>query len=172
MAYAFESWRPVADFPDYLVSDRGRIMRVTRGGNNFVQPGRVLKTRIERNGYERVGLYNENGVTRVTVHAVVCRAFHGPPPSPHHEVAHRDGSRDNNHASNLRWLTRSQNQAEKRRHGTAQTGRRNGGNRHSPETIRKVRNDPRPLKVVAAELGLNYTYAWAIKHRRVWRDVA
>lgn len=167
-----EAWRPVAAFPDYLVSDLGRVMRVTRGGNNFTKPGRVLKTKIERNGYERVNLHSPGGLKRVSVHVLVCEAFRGPKPTPQHEAAHRDGVRSNNRESNLRWLTRSQNHAEKHLHGTAQTGERNGNSRHSLATIRKIREDTRPLKIVAAELGINYTYAHAIKQRRVWKDAA
>lgn len=54
------------------------------------------------------------------IHGLVARAFHGPPPSPYHEVGHRDGDSFNNHVSNLRWVTRLENADDKRRHGKAQ----------------------------------------------------
>ena len=52
----------------------------------------------------------------------VCEAFHGPAPSPKHEVAHNDGVRAHSWASNLRWDTRKGNQADKVQHGTALRG--------------------------------------------------
>jgi len=44
------------------------------------------------------------------VHRLVCQAFHGDPPSEKHtDVNHIDLDRTNNKASNLEWVTRSEN---------------------------------------------------------------
>lgn len=48
---------------------------------------------------------------------MVCRAFHGEPAAGM-EVAHIDGDKLNKSASNLRWATRRENHADKKRHGT------------------------------------------------------
>ena len=40
---------------------------------------------------------------------LVCLAFHGPPPSPRHEVMHRDENSLNNRPANLAWGTRREN---------------------------------------------------------------
>lgn len=52
-------------------------------------------------------------VTVVHVHRLVCWAFHGPRPSASHCVDHLDGDPFNNAASNLRWVTRAENVANK-----------------------------------------------------------
>lgn len=43
------------------------------------------------------------------VHRIVCRAWHGPPPTPQHEVNHKDFDKTNNHPDNLEWVTRVEN---------------------------------------------------------------
>lgn len=83
--------------------------------------GRVLSPSPARGGYLRVTL--SNGDRRVTrpVHALVCEAFHGSRPSGR-EVAHANGVHTDNRASNLRWATRADNEADKRRHGRGVVG--------------------------------------------------
>jgi hypothetical protein len=46
------------------------------------------------------------------VHRLVCAAFHGPPPSPDHEVAHSNGIKTDCRASNLRWATSAENKQD------------------------------------------------------------
>lgn len=43
-------------------------------------------------------------------HRLVAFAFLPPPPTPKHEVNHKDGDKENNAASNLQWMTRRENQ--------------------------------------------------------------
>ena len=45
-----------------------------------------------------------------SVHRLVCRAFHGLPPSEAHaKVNHKDGDKSNNKLDNLEWCTRDEN---------------------------------------------------------------
>lgn len=110
-AHPSEEWRIVPSDPVYEVSTLGRVRRR--------DTGRMLKPEVMPSGYLRVEM-REAGAKRQRhrVHRLVCEVFHGPPPTPAHEVAHADGSRDNNVASNLRWATRAENQADRVLHGT------------------------------------------------------
>lgn len=56
----------------------------------------------------------------------MCRAFHGPKPTPEHEVAHWDGVRTNFVLSNLRWATKKENREDQKRHGTFPSCENNG----------------------------------------------
>lgn len=81
--------------------------------------GKPLKGAMTAAGYRSVGLYAEEGGKSQThlVHRLVCRAFHGPPPSNEHtDVRHLDGDKANNCASNLAWGTRSENMRDVVRH--------------------------------------------------------
>lgn len=172
MSRHLETWRPAPGFPDYLVSDEGRVMRATGAANNFTRPGRIIKTAIEKNGYERVNLYGPDGIKRVCVHALVCEAFHGPKPTPAHEVAHGDGNKANNRPDNLRWATRSENHADKHRHGTAQTGEANGNSRLTAEEVRAIRIARGTQCQIAAAFGVSQATVSRIRRGDGWMDAA
>ncbi len=111
-----EEWRVVLGFPDYEVSNLGRVMRSTLGAST--RPGRVLKQNTDYYGYLRVCLCRDGKKTTMKVHRLVCVAFHGSPLDPKLEVAHYDGDPANNNAPNLRWVTSSENKLDSIRHGT------------------------------------------------------
>ena len=109
-----EEWKPIPEYPDYEASSLGRIRRST-DGKWRTWAGRILKPRTGHK-YLRVGLYKQDQY----VHRLVAMTFHGiPDEALKLEVAHLDGDRLNNHASNLKWATRSENHRHKRLHGTA-----------------------------------------------------
>lgn len=119
-----EIWNTLPDFPEYAASNKGRIKRVTPDSRNHAT--RVLKPWIGNHGYEVVGLSKDGSIKRRLVHRLVCEAFHGPPPTEQHQVAHWDGSRTNHRADNLRWATRTENMADSAMHGTKATGSKHG----------------------------------------------
>ncbi len=48
------------------------------------------------------------GVGFTQLHRIVATAFHGPPPSAAHQCHHIDGTRENNEAANLMWVTQQE----------------------------------------------------------------
>lgn len=100
---------PSPSWPGYLVSSDGSITGPR---------GRILQTRNFGAGYRAVIMHLPGHVRRmVRVHRLVAEAFHGPAPTPRHEVAHWDGNPANNVATNLRWATSKENKADRDRHG-------------------------------------------------------
>lgn len=93
------TWRPIANFQRYEVSDFGEIRNT--------KTGRILK---ERNGHEypTVTLYNQDGPRDVRIHKVVAETFYDGDHSGM-DVNHKDGCKNNNNISNLEWCTRSEN---------------------------------------------------------------
>ena len=78
-------------------------------------------------GYGKLGGGSAGGCWIVS--RMACEEFNGPPPSPKHHAAHncgrgRDGCVNPAH---MRWATPKENEADKREHGTLNTGERNGG---------------------------------------------
>lgn len=121
-----EKWLPVLGFEDlYEVSESGRVRAfprvVMRNGKPVHRVARELKTYPNvQTGYMMVHLTPREGakyLKKRTVHSVVLEAFVGPRPDGH-QACHNDGSRTNNHVSNLRWDTVSANQYDKVAHGT------------------------------------------------------
>lgn len=102
-----EEWRRVTDWPQYEVSDLGRV-RSRRG---------ILAQFPKANGYLAVNFYSTaHGHRQQLVHRLVATAFHGQRGADQ-QACHNDGDRTNNHADNLRWDTRSANAHDTVRHG-------------------------------------------------------
>lgn len=105
-----EEWRPVVGWPEYAVSNTGRIVSYRRG-----EPCE-LRTNVV-GGYPMVTFRVAPRSHCTAVHRVVAAAFLGPRPDGM-EVRHLDGNRLNNDASNLAFGTRAENMQDKLRHGT------------------------------------------------------
>lgn len=90
-------WKTITDYPNYEVSDAGEVRNVITG--------RVLKGGLGSYGYPRVTL---PGHKIINVHRLVALHFiENPENKP--MVDHIDRDRMNNHVSNLRWATPSEN---------------------------------------------------------------
>jgi hypothetical protein len=101
-------WRTLDRYPGILIGDDGTIVG---------RSGRHLKA--EHGDYLVVLTRTPEGKKHLTrAHVLVCEAFHGPRPTPDHEVAHGNGVRGDDCADNLRWDTRKGNQADTLIHGT------------------------------------------------------
>lgn len=123
-----EEWRTVPGHPGYEASSLGRVRSLDRwiarsDGRRCLCQGRMLQA--QRKGYRYHGLNLGRGCS-FYVHTLICAVFHGLRPSQRHEVSHRNGNCLDNRASNLRWVTHQQNEADKVRHGTNSEGQRHG----------------------------------------------
>jgi hypothetical protein len=113
-----EQWRPIVDFPDYEVSDLGKIRRITFGrGTNA--PHGILKFGVSPKGYLRVYFSKDCKKYTKSVHRIVAEAFI---PNPLHlpQVNHIDTNKSNCAVSNLEWrsgLGNMQHAATKERFG-------------------------------------------------------
>ena len=56
------------------------------------------------------------------IHRLVCKKFHGEPPSPKHEAAHNCGKSLCCNYRHIRWATTLENEQDKVIHGTLQQG--------------------------------------------------
>lgn len=93
-----EQWRDVVGYEGlYRVSNLGRV-----------SGKRIRKQSIAKTRYPVVDLYKDNVRNTKLVHRLVAEAFL-PPVEGKTYVNHKDGSRDNNRASNLEWCTQQEN---------------------------------------------------------------
>lgn len=107
-----EQWKIISDFPQYAVSNYGRVKRVI--GIKGQAAGKIISQRLHPNikyskcNYPSVR-FNINGKTFTRlVHIFVLTAFAGDRPAG--MVAnHKDGNKENNHIANLEWTTQSEN---------------------------------------------------------------
>lgn len=166
-----EEWRPLSEFPEYAVSNLGRVMRVK--GCRGARAGRVLKQRLNRDGYPCVTVQSNNRRSRKSylVNRLVCEAFNGPAPEGDYHAAHADGDRANNRLENLRWASRAENEADKELHGTRMRGEDHASSKLTEEQVKAIRQDTRPQSAIAREVGVSQSLVCMIRRRRVWAHI-
>ena len=101
-----ERWRGLPSNRNYLVSDHGRVMRITTGKGT--EPGRVLKPGKTKDGYLKVELFNHGSPSSRYVHRLVVEAFIGEVPVGL-EVNHISGQKSDNRLENVEVVTHAQN---------------------------------------------------------------
>lgn len=131
-------WKPSRLFPDYEISNDGRVRRLTRGGRRY-PIGYELKAKPHQRGYLFYNLSRDGEEHTALAHRLVALEWLGEPPTPEHEVAHNDGSRTNNAVANLRWATLQENQDDRKRHGTYHCGELAASTKISDEAVQTIR---------------------------------
>jgi hypothetical protein len=104
-------WRVIDVQPLYEVSDNGEIRNT--------DTGRILKLQYV-NGYHAVYITRDKKTKGYLVHRLVARAFLPAPNEGAVCVDHIDRNKLNNSVQNLRWVTSSQNNCNRKRWGTSE----------------------------------------------------
>lgn len=175
MSTAEEEWRRVLGFEYYEVSDWGNVRSWLSRNRNAHPPTtpRALKQRLTTTGYPSVSLYSDKKRGPARVHRLVLEAFVGPCPAGM-EACHSDGNKINNRLENLRWDSRSGNQADRVQHGTSNRGERQGQSRLTEADIVAIRwwvaeGIPKPW--CSSVWGIHPRHVRAIVNRTAWRHV-
>ena len=96
-----EEFKPVNEFPDYCVSNCGRVYSV--------KSQRFIGSLNKKIGYITVSL-NEGKKTKTTyIHTLVMKHFGEPKPPPDYEIDHINKDKTNNNINNLRWVSHQEN---------------------------------------------------------------
>lgn len=101
-----EIWKPIEGYEDrYEISNLGRVKSFARkDSNNHLLKERILKPKINRDGYFYLQLCNDGNKKGFFVHRLVACAFID---NPHNYpiINHKDENKLNNNVSNLEWCT-------------------------------------------------------------------
>ena len=96
-----EIWKPVVGFEDYYrVSNTGKVFSI--------RSNRYLNQAPKHTGYRDIELNVNGKASYKRMHRLVAEAFI-PNPLNKPAVNHIDGNKLNNNASNLEWVTNSEN---------------------------------------------------------------
>lgn len=111
-----ENWKKIRSHKGYEVSDHGRVRSYRTNSGKILNNFKIINP-IMRNGYPTVCLSGAEKRKQLLIHRLVAIEFiPNPDLKPH--VAHLDGTRNNNHVSNLMWATHKENMGHKLIHGT------------------------------------------------------
>ena len=184
-----EVWLPIKGWECfYEVSSWGKVKRLKREVYHLrrsdVKP-HILKERIwkgflEVNGYRCVALQDSQNGRRENckVHRLVAEAFI---PNPENKpcVNHMDGIKENNHLSNLEWVTIAENIRHASKIGLLKgaldaRGTKNSQAKLSESDIRKIRQLKREgmlHKEIADIFNVSRTCITNIVNRKLWSHV-
>jgi hypothetical protein len=97
-----EIWKIIEDFPEYEVSNFGQVRSLK------FKRCTILKLMKKENGYMCVNFMKDSKVYQRLVHRLVAKYFIDNP-NNYNIVNHIDEIKDNNHFSNLEWVTQREN---------------------------------------------------------------
>jgi hypothetical protein len=119
-----ETFAPVPGYEGfYEVSNLGTVRSVERtidckrcGLRKF--DAKVLSAKHHNKGYLKVSLYKAGSAKTYFIHRLVLHAFKGQPPADKPYARHLDGNPKNNRLENLDYGSQTDNENDKRNHGT------------------------------------------------------
>lgn len=157
-----ENWRGIAGYPNYSVSDHGRVMNSVTG--------KILKANVSGPGYLAVALCP--GPRTSAVHRLVAAAFVSRPDDATC-VNHINHDRQDNRAVNLEWVTQRGNINHAVLHGRMASGERHGQSKLTADAVREIRS-----RLAAGETGRALAKAFgvcphtisSIKRRAHWKS--
>lgn len=158
----------------YEVSDAGRVRSKVREGKTTLgfrkYGGKILQPVKKTNGYLAVNFTRKGARRQVAIHRLVLSSFVEPSPSGM-EACHNDGDRENNRLENLRWDTRKENHADKKKHGTWQGGEKSGTSKLTDDLVRYIRASSESHETLANEIGVHKSCIEKVRYGETWRHV-
>lgn len=93
-----ENWKPIKEFPNYRISDIGRVLNH--------DTGKLLKLSLTKQGAVKVGLVKDGVQHTRAVSVLVADTFVKGRSEIFNTPIHLDGNQENNTTSNLQWRPR------------------------------------------------------------------
>lgn len=161
-----EEWRDVIGYEGlYAVSNKGRV-------KSFHGKGRILSAGNVR-GYRQVCLCRNTKHESGLVHRLVALAFIGQPPTPDHQINHKDFDKSHNVPENLEWVTQTENNIYSKDVIPRNRGERNHSKLTNKQVIkiRELRLQGATYPQLALHYGVSTQTIFSIVTRRKWKHV-
>lgn len=150
-----EEWRVIAEFPNYEVSNLGRVRSWAPLFATSKRPDKPMPMTIQHSmsGYHSLRLTAGGRSFGRQVHRLVAAAFCERASPDQTIVRHLDGSRTNNRATNLKWGTYAENSQDQYIHGNAKFGEQHTRSKLTDAQAREIFENG---DSTCAELALKY----------------
>lgn len=134
-----EIWKNIAGYEEYYqISNNGKVKSLYRiDCRGQTRNEKILKPG-DASGYLMVILSKNRKKRPFKIHRLVLYAFIGKPQKGM-VARHLDGNRLNNRLDNLCWGTASENQLDRKIHGTDSIGENNGKSKITETQVIKIR---------------------------------
>jgi hypothetical protein len=147
-----ETWQPLPN-TKYQISSSGLVKSPS---------GQILQGQITAKGYRRFTIYESGVASSRSGHSLVMEAFVGPRPKGM-IIRHIDGNPTNNRLSNLQYGTHSQNESDKRTHGTTLLGEKHHRCKIPFSTVKEIRASSESLRSIAKRFNINKRYVITLR---------
>ncbi len=169
-----EKWKSIQLFEGkYEVSDMGNVRGWYYGGKKRKEP-RLKKPQLNKQtGYYYVILQDGELLKSYTINRLVLTVFKGAKPSTM-DARHKDGDKSHNWLSNLKWGTRKQNEADKKRHGRTAVGEKNGLSKVKETEVlemRRLHKSGESTYSISKIFNCSQQNVWHIVNKKTWRHV-
>lgn len=163
-------WKTVPGWPKYRASKEGQIEGPS---------GKLLRPRVDRDGNDRVALYNDNGRTDMTWGRVILLTFVGEPPEGKPHALHGEHGRHSHRVDNLRWGSHTDNMQDRERDGTTNRGKavnrgtRNANSKLNESKVRQIKGllGSTTQAEIARQFGVSPATITEIKQGKRWAHV-
>jgi hypothetical protein len=162
-----EVWKQIKDYPNYEVSNLGRIKSLRFGKE------KIMKLNLDTRGYFMVPL-RENGIRKTKlVHQLVLKAFVDKPKDKKC-VNHINGIKTDNNVNNLEWCTQKENIIHAHNNGLCsdKKGTFNGRALLTEKQVLEIRNSNiKPLRLLAEKYNVSWSCISGIIKRKTWNHI-
>jgi hypothetical protein len=159
-----EEWMPVIGWPEYEVSNLGRVRRASTG---------AVRKPCNIAGYQALRITARGKSATILVHREVARRFVKRPRKRGLQVNHKDCDRWNPRADNLEWVTPSQNIKHGYQFGRiSAAGARNGNSLLTDEGVLAIRGAAKvEYRELAQQLGISLATVRDVAAYRTWKHI-
>lgn len=169
-----EIWKPVVGYEDcYEISDQGRVLSLKRQHTTALglrtYGGGYLKPTLQKGRYLAVNLSKDGKKRCYRVHRLMLMTFVGQPPKDY-DACHNNGIPTDNRLENLRWDTRKNNLADRKKHGTDPTGERGSKAKLTWNQVINIKRSEKSIYRLAKDYGVGWTTISDIKKNRTWKS--